>query len=94
MNKIFFTNQTANANSAEVVIVKNSSKLIAVYGAFDTANIQVEVEASGGNWVPLEGGDFTEPMAKAIDDTVHGLNLRMVLSSVGASTSISAELLG
>ena len=94
MNKIFFTNQTANGNSAEVIIVKNSSKLIAVYGTFGTATVQVEVETSSGVFVPLEGGDFTAPFAKAIDDTVHGLNLRMVLANAGGGTDINAELLG
>lgn len=85
--------RTTNGSGTPVVISDGGFRLLRVYGTFDGATATLEYDFNGsGTWVADSAGAFT--VADTSPLTVKtGLSIRMTLSGVGASTSISAEMI-
>jgi len=84
---VLFDGQLVDGSSAEEVVRFKGSKCIMAWGNFGGGQIQLEVESpSNSQWIPVEGGLFTQPEARTLDDFPQGLKFRGVLSgSTGAN---------
>lgn len=87
------SNQTANGSGSTVDITDGGFRLLRIYGTFDGATATLEYDFNGsGTWVADSAGAYT--VADASPITVKtGLQLRLTVSGVGASTDLSAELI-
>ena len=89
---IFFDQQAANASSNSFAISEKGDKYILISGTFDTATLQVEIENSKGDWIPMDGGLFASPGARILSNIPKSSSIRVTVSSVGAGTLIDAEM--
>jgi len=87
------TNQTANGSGTEVTIEDGGFKLMRIYGTFDGATATLEVDFNGsGTWVADSGGAWTIADNYYINSKT-GMQIRLTVSGVGASTDLSAEFI-
>jgi hypothetical protein len=90
MRTILFETQTANGSS-DAVTAESSRGTFITYGTWDTATMTIELSADGTTWIPVTSGAFTANGYITVDLSP-GVQYRYTLSSVGASTSLDADL--
>ena len=86
-------NQTANGDSRTSVMPTNQNSTVHISGVWNTATATIYLSPLGKNlWVAATNGVFT---ANTVKDMAlnNELELKITLSSVGASTSLTAYLL-
>lgn len=87
------SNQTTNGSGSAVNIEDGGFRLLRVYGTFDGATAQLEVDFNGsGTWVADSGGAFTVADQFYLS-TKTGMSVRLTVSSAGASTDLTAEMI-
>lgn len=80
---------TANSNGAAIQAAGPFSTIF-IGGTFDTCNVDAELSPDGITWFPVRGATpWTEAGCDNLDVS-EGVWLRLVVSSVGGSTSINA----
>lgn len=88
-----FTAQTANGDSSVFDAVHREYSLIRVYGTFDGATVTAYADFDeSGTYCILADGVWTSADIKTLYFKP-GVKFKLTLSSAGASTSISAEVL-
>lgn len=87
------SNQTTNGSGSTVNIEDGGFRLLRIYGTFDGATATLEVDFNGsGTWVADSGGAFTVADQFYVNTKV-GLQVRLTVSSAGASTDLNAEMI-
>lgn len=89
-------NQTANGRGTEVK-TDGGNKTFAVWGTFDGATVTLQGSPDdGGTWITLTIGGapaaFTADAIRLVDRLGQGMRVSCIVSSVGASTDINAEI--
>ena len=87
------SSQTTNGSGTIVTITDGGFRLIRIYGTFDGATATLESDFNNSEtWVADSAGAYTVPDTSPLTVKT-GLRVRLTVSSAGASTSLSAEML-
>jgi len=91
---LFFDQQTVDAVSDVFELTSEEIKYFIVAGVFAGATIDVEIQTQGSSleWAPVEGGDFTFPLSRAMIPIRKFTKLRVVLANAGPLTNITVEM--
>ena len=85
-------NVTANSNGATKPWYSYGLGTLHVFGTWDTATVTIEGSTDEGvTWTPVTGGVFTEDKITSFE--AGEIEVRAVVSSVGASTDLTAYLI-
>lgn len=102
MSDVLFSNQTANADSVSFkpsigsLVNYNNKAYLQINGTLDDASITLQVKDPDGNWHSTGRSDevalITDTPGVFIIDYSDELELRVAISNVGGSTSLSIWL--
>ncbi len=88
------TSATQNGDSS--IVTRRQRATLIITGTWDTATATLKVSPDNGTtWVDVPDGAFTDDTVKIVDnetDPPNASTFKLTLSSVGASTSLSAWL--
>ena len=87
----FFNAETTNTDSISVLWVREVANIL-LEGTWDTATVKMQVRyTDAGTWVDFM--TFTEDDFAIIENLIPGWQIRFNLSSVGAGTSLTVNMI-
>ncbi len=81
---LLFEGQTSDASSAAVTLTQPGDKFIIAEGTFGGGTLNIEIANEGGNFVPMDGGDFTEDGARIMFIIPKSAKIRATLTGATA----------
>lgn len=88
---LLFENQTSDASSDAVVLTQSGDKYLIASGTFGGGVLNIEISNEGGDFVPIDGGDFIEPGARIMFSIPKSAKIRATLSGA-TSPNIDVEI--
>jgi len=89
---VLFNSETTNTSSSEFTLGAGGDKYVYVSGTMGGATVQLEIKSpTSGNWIPVEGGDFTTELARLWSRVFDNTVVRATISG-GSGASITVEI--
>jgi hypothetical protein len=87
---LLFENQASDATGTGFIITSNArGHYVSASGTFGGGTVTIEMEI-GGNWAPVDGGEFTAAGVKFLEGASGGKKLRAVLAgATGPSITVA-----
>jgi len=92
MKQFLFKNQTTDGDGPEVVLKDPGDKYIMLSGDPDGGTVRIDIKTADGQWVPIEGGSFTEAIARLFRMIPASSTIRANLNGAGGGADVTVEI--